>query len=262
MAVELRQLEADPPPGCSVWPVSDSLRQLSAQLTGPDGSVYEGGTFLIRVSIPERYPFEPPTLTFETPLLHPNIDAQGRICLDLLNMPPKGGWRPSLNISTILMSVRLLLGDPNPDDGLVQAPEFLALINLTEFSENVTKPGFMSTMLAPNDEAVKEMLSRLGYNSRQEAESDTDGRWKIREAVKLHLLPPNTDLGALWTLPFMGGGQRLPTVGDYTLTGNTNDDGSVRISGPSGDSSLYQTDIPACKGYINMIGKALLPPNV
>lgn len=38
---------------------------------------------------------------------------------DILNMPPKGAWRPSLNLSTVLQSLGLLLGHPNPDDGLV-----------------------------------------------------------------------------------------------------------------------------------------------
>lgn len=62
---------------------------------------------------------EPPKLRFITPVYHPNIDAEGRICLDLLNPPPKGAWKPSLNIGTLLSSIALLLADPNPDDGLV-----------------------------------------------------------------------------------------------------------------------------------------------
>ncbi len=66
-----------------------------------------------------RYPFEPPKVRFVTRVYHPNIDGEGRICLDLLNMPPKGAWKPSLNISTVLASIGLLLSDPNPDDGLV-----------------------------------------------------------------------------------------------------------------------------------------------
>ena len=31
----------------------------------------------------------------------------------------QGAWQPSLNISTVLTSVALLLSEPNPDDGLM-----------------------------------------------------------------------------------------------------------------------------------------------
>ena len=47
-----------------------------------------------------RYPFEPPKVCFITKIYHPNIDDQGRICLDVLKMPPQGSWRPAHNIST------------------------------------------------------------------------------------------------------------------------------------------------------------------
>jgi ubiquitin-protein ligase len=34
--------------------------QLLAQIAGTDGTPFEGGMFLLEVSVPDRYPFEPP----------------------------------------------------------------------------------------------------------------------------------------------------------------------------------------------------------
>lgn len=92
---------------------------LSAEIVGGTGTPYEGGLFSLEVKIPERYPFEPPTIRFLTPIYHPNIDNSGRICHDALKLPPKGAWKPSLNISTVLTSIQLLMAEPNPDDPLM-----------------------------------------------------------------------------------------------------------------------------------------------
>ncbi|XP_008336001.1 ubiquitin-conjugating enzyme E2 T, partial [Cynoglossus semilaevis] len=34
-------------------------------------------------------------------------------------LPPTGAWKPSLNISTVLSSIQLLMAEPNPDDPLM-----------------------------------------------------------------------------------------------------------------------------------------------
>lgn len=113
-------LQKDPPPGAWCGPIEGKpLTELEAGIQGPAGTVYEAGVFKLSVDIPTRYPMEPPKVRFVTPVYHPNIDAEGRICLDILNPPPKGAWKPSLNISTVLSSIALLLSEPNPDDGLV-----------------------------------------------------------------------------------------------------------------------------------------------
>lgn len=68
---------------------------------------------------------EPPKVSFQTPIYHPNIDNHGRICLEILVSKPKvlcphlkGKWTPSFNLSAVLVSIRMLLSEPNPDDPL------------------------------------------------------------------------------------------------------------------------------------------------
>mmetsp|Transcript_4036 Transcript_4036/g.7081 ORF Transcript_4036/g.7081 Transcript_4036/m.7081 type:complete len:202 (-) Transcript_4036:1481-2086(-) len=116
---ELEMIEKGPPTGISAWPESDSLHKLGAEIQAPKDCPYEDGVFQMEVQISNRYPFEPPVVHFKTPIYHPNVDSAGRICLDTLNMPPKGAWKPSLNLMTLLVSIQQLIAEPNADDGLV-----------------------------------------------------------------------------------------------------------------------------------------------
>ena len=117
---ELIMLANDPGPGISAWPVDESdMMHLQAQIQGPQESPYQGGLYNLTVDIPDRYPFEPPRVRFITPIYHPNIDSDGRICLDTLKMQPHGSWSPSVNINTLLLTIRVLMSNPNADDGLV-----------------------------------------------------------------------------------------------------------------------------------------------
>ncbi|KAK4537079.1 hypothetical protein CDCA_CDCA11G3104 [Cyanidium caldarium] len=130
LAREMESLQRSPPPYVSVWlACSDGgneaehgacqLDRWEAAIRGAPGTPYEGGVFRLEVQVPPRYPFEPPQVRFRTPIYHPNIDASGRICLDALSMPPRGAWRPSANLGTVLAAVQQLMGEPNADDGLV-----------------------------------------------------------------------------------------------------------------------------------------------
>lgn len=72
---EVEDFRTKPPWGITCQPEKeDNFDVLLINLQGPRGSPYEGGCFKLVVTIPERYPFEPPLIKFTTPVYHPNID--------------------------------------------------------------------------------------------------------------------------------------------------------------------------------------------
>ncbi|XP_055911893.1 ubiquitin-conjugating enzyme E2 T-like [Eupeodes corollae] len=118
--VELQQIEkTQDAHGITCIPKDDSnFTDLIATIPGPVGSPYATGKFELNITVGEQYPFRPPTFKFNTPVFHPNIDSSGQICLDLLKMPPSGTYNPAIRLESILLSIQLLLANPNPDDPL------------------------------------------------------------------------------------------------------------------------------------------------
>ncbi|CAG2053281.1 unnamed protein product, partial [Timema podura] len=96
---------------------------------------YESGVFRLEIVIPDKYPFEPPHVRFVTPIYHPNVDESGRICLDMLKLPPKGTWRPVFSLAGLLTSIQLLQATPNPDDPLMADIAEEYLYNRSEFEK-------------------------------------------------------------------------------------------------------------------------------
>lgn len=108
-----------PQPGISFSLRENSMSTFDASILGLEGTPYESGIFKLEIQLPDKYPFEPPRVQFLTPVYHPNVDDSGRICLDLLRLPPAGSWRPTILLGGLLHSLRLLLAQPNPDDPLM-----------------------------------------------------------------------------------------------------------------------------------------------
>lgn len=117
---EIAMLKKNPPPGAHTWQVDeDKLDHLEADVLGPSDSPYSGGVFKLEILLPEKYPYEPPKIRFQTKIYHPNIDEGGRICLDILKPLPQGAWKPVMNVSSCLTSLQVLMSEPNPDDPLM-----------------------------------------------------------------------------------------------------------------------------------------------
>ena len=128
---ELADLQRDPPANCSAGPSEEDPFRWTATIMGPDDSPYQGGVFFLNIAFPTDYPFKPPKCSFTTRIYHPNINANGAICLDIL----KDQWSPALTISKVLLSISSLLTDPNPDDPLVPDIAHLCKTNKRRYEE-------------------------------------------------------------------------------------------------------------------------------
>ncbi|XP_050397716.1 (E3-independent) E2 ubiquitin-conjugating enzyme UBE2O [Patella vulgata] len=105
---ELKTLKMDPPEGIQATPLDRHCCHWQASITGPHGSPYEGGIFLLYLQIPQSYPMRPPKVRFITKIFHPNISRHGDVGLDSIHH----NWSLALTISKVLISIQSLLTDP------------------------------------------------------------------------------------------------------------------------------------------------------
>ena len=100
----------------------------NAVIFGPHDTPFEDGTFKLTIEFTEEYPNKPPTvrlviniitflqvninlIRFVSKMFHPNVYADGGICLDIL----QNRWSPTYDVSAILTSIQSLLDEPNPN---------------------------------------------------------------------------------------------------------------------------------------------------
>ncbi|KAI0192462.1 ubiquitin-conjugating enzyme [Astrocystis sublimbata] len=127
---------ASPVADMTIALVSESdLYKWAVTMPGPPGTCYAGGTFNLTITLPREYPFQPPKLNFATRIYHPNVtdDSLGNVCLGMLKPET---WKPAGRIKAVLVAVRQLLVEPNPDDPLENGIAELFRSNRPEFEKN------------------------------------------------------------------------------------------------------------------------------
>jgi len=110
LVIDYRRLQKDCPHGISAAPEENNIFKWNGLIFGPDDTPWEGGTFRLTIEFTEDYPNKPPIVQFISRLFHPNIYADGKICLDIL----QNNWSPIYDVAAILTSIQSLLSDPNP----------------------------------------------------------------------------------------------------------------------------------------------------
>jgi ubiquitin-protein ligase len=94
----------------------NNLKEIIGTVTPNKDSLYYGGSFDVKIKIPDDFPFNPPDCKMITKIYHPNINSEnGYICLNIL----KKDWSSVKTLTQVMLGIQVLLDNPNPDDFLV-----------------------------------------------------------------------------------------------------------------------------------------------
>lgn len=111
---EITNLLRTPHPFIDTFPSEEDLTFWKILVTGPESTPYDKITFLCYVNFREGYPLVSPEIRFVTPILHPNINHQGRVCHSIFDR----NWSPDIKMSELFGVVFGLLLNPDRDDPL------------------------------------------------------------------------------------------------------------------------------------------------
>ncbi|GIQ87256.1 hypothetical protein KIPB_009258 [Kipferlia bialata] len=131
---ELRRFEREPVPGVMLVN-TDDMRSWRACIMGPSESPYEAGVFELKVEFPKEYPNRPPTCTFITKVFHPNVGDGGSICASVFD----SHWSCSYTVQALLLNIRSLLEDPNPNSPLNSDAAQLYMKDRRKYNRRVRK---------------------------------------------------------------------------------------------------------------------------
>ncbi|ELU42822.1 ubiquitin-conjugating enzyme E2 2 [Rhizoctonia solani AG-1 IA] len=127
---DFKRLSSDPPDGISGAPCPDNIMLWNAVIFGPADTPFEDGTFKLILTFDESYPNKPPQVKFLSKMFHPNVYANGELCLDIL-------WSPTYDVAAILTSIQSLLHDPNPNSPANAEAAALYRENMKEYVRRV-----------------------------------------------------------------------------------------------------------------------------
>ncbi|GMM31277.1 E2 ubiquitin-conjugating protein [Martiniozyma asiatica (nom. inval.)] len=162
LAKEYSHFVKSPPDRIIAAPVSDSdLLNWNCALQGPEGTPYAHGVYQATLKFPADYPLSPPTMRFITPIFHPNVYADGRVCISILHQPGEDPmhyeaaderWGPLQSVDKVLISVLSLLSDANCESPANVDAAKMMRDNAEQFKQKVRQMALDS--LKPRDGSI------------------------------------------------------------------------------------------------------------
>ncbi|NXB10984.1 UB2L3 enzyme, partial [Cnemophilus loriae] len=123
-----------------VRPLDGNVRRWGGLLL-PNNPPYNTGAFCFDLTFSSNHPLEPPCATLRTPIYHPSVDLEGRVCQPLTTHQR---WEHTTRAIQVLQDLLLQLDSPDPQRvmrpdvarGLQERPE-----EFRRRAEEHTRPG-------------------------------------------------------------------------------------------------------------------------
>jgi ubiquitin-protein ligase len=94
-----------------------NIYQLKILIIGDKSTPYYGGFFMFELEFPDNYPHQPPKVKFLTTdgivRFNPNLYANGKVCLSIINTWTGPQWTPVMSLLSVVVSIQSLLKE-NP----------------------------------------------------------------------------------------------------------------------------------------------------
>ncbi|EOB11933.1 Ubiquitin-conjugating enzyme E2 G2 [Nosema bombycis CQ1] len=146
-----------------VWDVYFYLRD--------ENSLYKDKVIMAEMEFPEQYPLRPPKVVFLNKMFHPNVyHPTGKVCISILDEDtagplgcgaPEDRWAPVQNIRTILLSVVILLENPNIESPANVDASKLLRDNLEEYKKIVVELANNENDKNMKNEKIKMIVEEL-----------------------------------------------------------------------------------------------------
>ncbi|MCO5549677.1 hypothetical protein L7F22_003150 [Adiantum nelumboides] len=190
---EVVKLQKSPPDGIGIEVGEQDILDIDGWIQGPAGTPYADGFFKVNFQfIGTDFPAGPPKCLMRTKIFHPNIHANGEICVSTL----KKDWNSSYGIEHILTVIKCLLISPNPDSAL--DPEAATLLQ-EAYDEYASTASIWTRIHASYRPAcMPEMINnvRPSVSSSRSFEQKQDSSSSKKMEVEEVIIPMENALGA------------------------------------------------------------------
>ena len=124
LAKQLNDLMRHPVAGFKVEPCDGNLFKWDVWFLGPKDTAYETGIFKAQLIFTDDFPMAPPEMRIVSEFWHPNVYANGTVCISILHPPGTDDmnstetaqmrWTPVQSLEKVLLSVISMIADPDP----------------------------------------------------------------------------------------------------------------------------------------------------